>query len=151
MITITCPRCGTENSNEAMNCKQCQINLKYALEHPEEIKTLKQRDQESIQESITKSQPTTSPNANKARDFAVGFFGWLVIWNSLGLAVFAFYDFCSILEFIGLVLLFVLGKKWIGFGAVSYVIANTILISVLRGEFTLYGLTVPFTTLFFSY
>lgn len=44
MTTITCPRCGTENSNEAINCKQCQINLKYALEHPEKNEAFKQRD-----------------------------------------------------------------------------------------------------------
>ena len=44
MTNITCPRCGTENSNEAINCKQCQFNLKDALEHSEKIETFKQRD-----------------------------------------------------------------------------------------------------------
>lgn len=37
MTTVTCPKCGTENPANAMNCKNCKINLKYALEHLEEM------------------------------------------------------------------------------------------------------------------
>jgi hypothetical protein len=37
MTTVTCPKCGTENPAEAMNCKNCRGNLKYALEHPGEM------------------------------------------------------------------------------------------------------------------
>jgi len=33
MTTVTCPKCGTENPADAMNCKNCRVNLKYALEH----------------------------------------------------------------------------------------------------------------------
>ncbi len=88
---------------------------------------------------------------DKARDIAIGFFGWLVIWNSLGIVVFVYYEYAVIIELIGLVLFFALGKKWIGFGAVSYVITNTILVSGLFGESIFDGLTIPFTTLFFAY
>lgn len=42
--TRTCPRCETENPAEAMNCISCGINLKFALENPDEIKRLKQKD-----------------------------------------------------------------------------------------------------------
>src|SRR3990170_2758767 len=45
MSTITCPRCGTENPANAMNCKQCRINLKFALENPGAIEHYKQREQ----------------------------------------------------------------------------------------------------------
>ena len=37
MATITCPKCGTENSDDAVNCINCRVNLKYALEHPGEM------------------------------------------------------------------------------------------------------------------
>lgn len=37
MATITCPKCGTENPADAMNCKNCKVNLKYALEHSGEM------------------------------------------------------------------------------------------------------------------
>jgi hypothetical protein len=33
MATIICPKCGTENSDSEMNCTQCRINLKFALEN----------------------------------------------------------------------------------------------------------------------
>jgi len=32
---INCPKCKTENPDNATNCKSCQINLAYALSHPE--------------------------------------------------------------------------------------------------------------------
>ena len=37
MATIICPKCGTENSDSAMNCTHCRINLRYALEPPEVV------------------------------------------------------------------------------------------------------------------
>lgn len=33
---IICPRCGQENSDNARNCSECHVNLKYALENAEE-------------------------------------------------------------------------------------------------------------------
>lgn len=44
MPTVTCPKCGTENAADATICRTCRINLKFALEHPEEIEPLKQRE-----------------------------------------------------------------------------------------------------------
>ena len=40
--TIICPMCGAENLASAMNCRQCRINLQFALENPQEIERLKQ-------------------------------------------------------------------------------------------------------------
>jgi len=37
MATITCPKCGAENPVNAINCKSCRINLKFALEHLDEM------------------------------------------------------------------------------------------------------------------
>jgi hypothetical protein len=42
--TITCPRCGTENRADRLNCEVCRINLRFALENPEEIARLRQAD-----------------------------------------------------------------------------------------------------------
>jgi len=37
MDTVTCPRCGTENPASAVNCRDCRVNLRFALEHPEQL------------------------------------------------------------------------------------------------------------------
>ena len=37
---LTCPQCGTANLADATNCKRCRIELKFALEHPEEIERI---------------------------------------------------------------------------------------------------------------
>lgn len=42
MATIICPKCGTENPANAMNCKNCRINLNLALEHPDMLESVKQ-------------------------------------------------------------------------------------------------------------
>jgi len=51
MAAITCPKCGTENPSSATNCSQCRINLRFAIEHPDEIERTKseaaQREQDS--------------------------------------------------------------------------------------------------------
>ncbi len=41
---LICPRCGSENPADAMNCAKCRINLQFALEHPAEIQRMKQED-----------------------------------------------------------------------------------------------------------
>lgn len=45
MAAITCPKCGTENPSDAMNCRQCRINLQFALEHPEETERVREVDE----------------------------------------------------------------------------------------------------------
>jgi hypothetical protein len=42
MDKITCPKCGTENLQGALNCKECRINLKFALENLDEIERSEQ-------------------------------------------------------------------------------------------------------------
>lgn len=37
MDTLICPKCGTENPASAMNCSHCRINLRFAIEHPDQI------------------------------------------------------------------------------------------------------------------
>ena len=44
MPTVTCPKCGTENPADATICQKCRIDLKFALEHPEMVEPLKQRE-----------------------------------------------------------------------------------------------------------
>jgi hypothetical protein len=60
MDTIICPKCGTENPAIAMNCKNCRINLQFALEHPEEIERLKL---ETTPRAETSTQPAVTQRA----------------------------------------------------------------------------------------
>jgi hypothetical protein len=41
MDTVICPKCGMENPANAMNCRNCRINLRFALEHPDQIERAK--------------------------------------------------------------------------------------------------------------
>ena len=36
---VICPKCGYENEESARNCANCHVNLKWALEHAEELTT----------------------------------------------------------------------------------------------------------------
>jgi hypothetical protein len=38
MTTIICPKCGAENTIDAMTCTSCSVNLALALEHLDEMK-----------------------------------------------------------------------------------------------------------------
>lgn len=60
MNTLTCPRCGAENNSDVMNCVECRINLKFALEHPSDVERIRQED-------VTREQSNWSASAN---DFA---------------------------------------------------------------------------------
>jgi hypothetical protein len=57
MDNIICPKCSTDNPATAMNCKNCGINLQFALENPEEIERIKletiPRANASIQSGVT--------------------------------------------------------------------------------------------------
>ena len=58
MDTIICPKCGTENPINALNCTHCRINLQFAFEHPDQIKSAKfevpQLKNDSTQQAIVK-------------------------------------------------------------------------------------------------
>jgi hypothetical protein len=76
MTTVTCPKCGTENYADAMNCKNCKVNLKYAFEHLDEMEFAREHPEQFgliTQEAIrheqespsTGEQPSTfSPSAH---------------------------------------------------------------------------------------
>jgi hypothetical protein len=57
MDTVFCPKCGTENPANAMNCKHCRINLQFATEHPDQIESAKLeatlREADSTQRAVT--------------------------------------------------------------------------------------------------
>jgi len=41
MDAIVCPKCGTVNPANVMNCMLCRINLQFAIEHPEQLEGVK--------------------------------------------------------------------------------------------------------------
>ena len=47
MNTIICPKCGSENAPGAMNCKNCRINLEFAMQHPEQVSASVSKDFET--------------------------------------------------------------------------------------------------------
>jgi len=86
--SITCPKCGTENPATAMNCRQCRINLQFALEHPEEIERLKQSAPVSAATAPPPSPrtiipPPSSPRARRIRWMVTAILA-LVIVAALG-------------------------------------------------------------------
>ena len=95
------------------------------------------------------------PKTNKGLDFTYGFFGCLIIWNSLGILTYFLSNILlsdgswfplilvDLFVFIGSLIPFITNKKWIGFGAVSYGITNAILMGVRTGFFKPY---FPFFT-----
>ena len=40
-----CPQCGTQNEDDAKNCKSCRVNLYWAFQHYEELTKLRQERQ----------------------------------------------------------------------------------------------------------
>jgi len=64
MDTIVCPKCGTENPANTMNCKHCRINLQFAIEHSGQIESAKfeaaQREKDSTQQAVSKGTPHTT-------------------------------------------------------------------------------------------
>jgi hypothetical protein len=65
MNTIICPKCGTENPANTMNCKNCRVNLKFALEH---FGQLESAEQEATQpEGEEKVSPDVPQGAESSR------------------------------------------------------------------------------------
>ncbi len=62
MPMLVCPKCGTENSDNAMNCRNCRINLRFALEHPDQIEGAKHaatpRDEAPTQQAASQGTLT---------------------------------------------------------------------------------------------
>jgi hypothetical protein len=73
-----------------MNCEQCRINLKFALENPEEIEAIKQRDQGLPTTPV--AQSTSAPGSLTA-----GVIG--VITGLIGVAI-GFYPIASLHYFL---------------------------------------------------
>lgn len=74
MTTIICPKCGTENPADAVNCKNCKVNLKYALEHPAEMEFAQEHPdmfglmkQEAVREEAVRSTPEKAMSRKQAR------------------------------------------------------------------------------------
>jgi len=62
---VFCPKCGMENSNDAKECKYCQIDLQCASEHPEEL---------VFKPAIN----TNETNSNSANWLLIGFLAGLI-------------------------------------------------------------------------
>ena len=43
MDIIICPKCGAENNAGTINCRQCQVNLQWPLDHPSELERIKRQ------------------------------------------------------------------------------------------------------------
>jgi len=89
------------------------------------------------------------PDTHKARDFAIGFFGWLLIWNLI-FFIFLFYYFNSlwvigVLLILGISLPFLSRKNWLGFGVVTCVITNMVAwIAIATTNFQIFMIVTPF-------
>jgi len=82
MDTIICPKCGTENPAGAMNCRNCRINLRFALEHPDQIEGAKHaaapRDEAPTQQAA--SQATLRRSALFASICVLPPLAYLLLW-----------------------------------------------------------------------
>ena len=83
--TLTCPRCGTENPVEAMNCVACKINLRFAQEHPGEVEHIKQQDARDVQLDLA-AQAAHSEGMAVSKDKPI----FLPVLLLLGSFIFAF-------------------------------------------------------------
>jgi len=88
---IICPMCGAENLASAMNCRQCRINLQFALENPQEIERLKQSGQGRSAAPPPKAAlpevilpPPSSPRARRIRWIVTALLALVVVAAMLG-------------------------------------------------------------------
>lgn len=73
---IACPRCGTENDDQAMNCANCRINLRWALENPAEAAQRGKPDSPFASKvDITPTRKFLRTEQER-RQFWIGFVGW---------------------------------------------------------------------------
>lgn len=88
-------------------------------------------------------------NTNKARDLAIGFFGWLLVWNLIFfIFLFSYYGSfwtIGILMIIGMGLPFLCKRNWLGYGVVTCVIINMVAwIAIAKSNFQIYMIVTPF-------
>jgi hypothetical protein len=61
---VNCPKCNTENQDDAMNCRFCHINLAFAFSHPEEFRLGKTLQGLPSGSTFDKSLPQTVVASN---------------------------------------------------------------------------------------
>jgi hypothetical protein len=77
---VTCPKCKTDNSDDAMNCKFCTINLAYAISHPELFEEKQgQKDREFSQSRVGEVKELKVATGNNARKLSPAIFGIVII------------------------------------------------------------------------
>ena len=110
MATIICPKCGTENPADAMNCKNCRVNLKYALEHPGEMEFAREHPdmsgpgkEEAVQDIPKKVVSRKRARKKKGLTYlAIAVACFVVVFlGNLGGAVGAFFILSSLICFVG--------------------------------------------------
>jgi len=87
---IRCPKCEYENSDDALNCVNCHVNLKFALQSPEIFKN--QEPEPEITENISSSIVPIPPAITILRFFAwvdliAAIIGAIWIWFAFGIAL----------------------------------------------------------------
>ena len=92
-----------------------------------------------------------SHNFNRARDLAIGFFVWLLLWNILFLIFLFSYSmslwFIGIAMIIGIGLPFLCKRNWLGYGVLACVITNMVVwitIAIAISYFQIIMLITPF-------
>ncbi len=89
-VGITCPICGTENPASATNCRQCHINLKFALENSQEVERIKQAEQGRPTAPPLQALPSawvpppSSPRARRIRWIVTGVLALVLVAAILG-------------------------------------------------------------------
>ena len=73
MTTVICSKCGTENSEGAVNCEKCRINLAEAAEQLEIVNAIKEKQRLLSVPSKREYQPSWTCI------YGIGFGIWLII------------------------------------------------------------------------
>jgi hypothetical protein len=145
METIICPKCGTGNPANAMNCRHCRVNLKFALEHADEVERSKQ---EAIQ---TAGEETGLPVGAAVEEISRGCWTAFLILAVIGNPIAALLQWGmardgradlaplavigGVLNLAGLIFVIGIGKwkKWGVYGYVSC-IGLFMLLNLMRGQ-----------------
>jgi hypothetical protein len=84
MTIVICPKCGTENPGDAVNCSNCRIILKMALEQAEKLEPIESNQGEEnhtssdIDASLIVQEKQEPNKPSLVIQFLLGFFGWLI-------------------------------------------------------------------------